>query len=79
MPQNLRLERLSTGRISSLFCPSRNLLELAGFQAYNHSSLRMEMAGRNSRCHRTLKRGLEQCSPTLKYVTCTQSLPWPKS
>ena len=38
-----------------------------------------QMAGRYSWCHRTLGRGLEQCFPTSKYATCTQSLPWAKS
>ena len=32
------------------------------------------MAARNSRCHHTLKRGLEQCSPTLKSVTFSLSI-----
>ena len=45
----------------------------------NHSSLHMQMAGRNTWCHPTRERGLEQCFPALKYVTCLQSLPWPKS
>jgi len=62
-----------------LFYRSRNLSELAGFKAHNHSSLHMQMAGRNTWCHPTRERGLEQCFPALKYVTCLQSLPWPKS
>jgi len=32
------------------------------------------MAARNSRCHQTLNRGLEQCSPTLKSVTFSLSI-----
>jgi hypothetical protein len=32
------------------------------------------MAGRNSRYHHTLKRGLEQCSPTLKSATFSLSI-----
>ena len=32
------------------------------------------MAARNSRCHQTLKRGLEQCSPTLKSATFSRSI-----
>ena len=32
------------------------------------------MAGRNSRYHHTLKRGLEQCSPTLKSATFSRSI-----
>jgi hypothetical protein len=32
------------------------------------------MAARNSRCHQTLKRGLEQCSPTLKSATFSLSI-----
>ena len=66
-------------RIESFSGPSRNFTKLAGFQAHNDSLLHKQMAGRDTWCHRTLERGLEQCSPTLKYVTCTQSLPWPKS
>ena len=34
------------------------------------------MAALNTWCHRTLDRGLEQCSPTSKFGTCTQSLSW---
>jgi hypothetical protein len=58
---------------------SGNFLGLAGFQPHNHSSLYMQMAGRNTWRDRTLKRGLEKCSPASKSVTCLQSLPWPKS
>ena len=32
------------------------------------------MVGRNSRYHHTLKRGLEQCSPTLKSATFSRSI-----
>ncbi len=32
------------------------------------------MAARNYRCHQTLKRGLEQCSPTLKSATFSLSI-----
>jgi hypothetical protein len=32
------------------------------------------MAARNSRCHQTLNRGLEQCFPTLKSVTFSLSI-----
>jgi hypothetical protein len=78
-PRNLRLEPLSDRWVLNLFCPSRNLSELAGFKPHNHSSLHMQMAGRNTWCHPTRERGLEQCFPALKYVTCLQSLPWPKS
>ncbi len=78
-PQNLRLEPLSDRWVLILFCPSRNFTEPAGFQAHNHSSLHTQMAGRNIWCHPIRERGLEQCFPALKYVTCLQSLPWPKS
>src|SRR5277367_5761113 len=50
-----------------------NFSELAGFQTRNHSSFHSHMTGRNSWCRKTLEQGLEQCSPTSKYVTCTQS------
>ena len=32
------------------------------------------MAARNSRCHHTPKRGLDQCSPTLKSATFSRSI-----
>jgi hypothetical protein len=41
--------------------------------------LALQMAGRHTWGHRTPERSLELCSPALKYVTCLQSLPWPKS
>ena len=78
-PRNLRLEPRSDRWLLIIFRPPRNLLERAGFKAHNHSSLHMQMAGRNTWCHPTRERGLEQCFPALKYVTCLQSLPWPKS
>jgi hypothetical protein len=78
-PRNLRLEPRSDRWLLIIFRPPRNLLERAGFKVHNHSSLHMQMAGRNTWCHPTRERGLEQCFPALKYVTCLQSLPWPKS
>jgi hypothetical protein len=41
--------------------------------------LALQMTGRHTWGHRTPERGLELCSPALKYVTCLRSLPWPKS
>src|ERR1017187_9987920 len=78
-PRNLRLEPRSDRWLLIIFRPPRNLLERAGFKVHNHSSLHMQMAGRNTWCHPTRERGLEQCFPALKYVTCLQSLRWPKS
>ena len=51
-------------------CPGSKLITTRRFT---------QMAARHSWSHRTLGRGLEQCFPTSKYATCTQSLPWAKS
>jgi len=39
MPENLRLERVSDASDLNICWLSGNFLELAGFQAHNHSSL----------------------------------------
>ena len=51
-------------------CPNRTLKNNE-----RQVSLDLQMAGRHTWCQRSLERGLEQCSPALKYVTCLQSLP----
>ena len=67
---------------SPIFCPEHatsTSLELTVVGYVNHSSFYTQMAGRNSWCDHTLEWSLEPCSPTSKYATCTQSLPWAKS
>src|ERR1700683_2942242 len=74
-----RCERLFKGDASKIFLrpqetlsnrPGSNLLTTRRFT---------RMAGRNSRYHHTLKRGLEQCSPTLKSATFSRSISSPRN
>jgi hypothetical protein len=74
-PSGAVFESMASKFISYFVKPFRT----TGFQSRNHSSLHKQMAGRNTWCHPIRERGLEQCLPALKYATCLQSLPWPKS
>jgi hypothetical protein len=56
-----------------LLCPRETLQDRPGSNLLTTRRF-TRMAGRNSRYHHTLKRGLEQCSPTLKSATFSRSI-----
>jgi hypothetical protein len=73
MPWNLRLKRVFRGEVSKVFLALQETLQnRLGSKLITTRRFSIQMAGLNIWCHRTLKRGLDKCSPALKYVTCLQ-------